>query len=56
MALLLMTVLIPRFGLVGAALARLAYGAAALVFLVLAHRLLKSRSGAVVHLPGSGIP
>jgi O-antigen/teichoic acid export membrane protein len=45
-ALLLMTVLIPRFGLAGAALARLAYGAAALIFLVLAHRILKSRPGA----------
>jgi O-antigen/teichoic acid export membrane protein len=42
-ALLLMVVLIPRFGMVGAALARLAYGAAALIFLVQAHRLLKLR-------------
>jgi O-antigen/teichoic acid export membrane protein len=40
LALLLMTVLIPRFGMVGAALARLAYGAAALILLVLAHRIL----------------
>jgi O-antigen/teichoic acid export membrane protein len=55
-AVLLMTVLIPRLGLVGAALARLAYGAAALVFLVLAHRILKARSGAVVLLAGSGVP
>jgi O-antigen/teichoic acid export membrane protein len=42
-ALLLMTVLIPRFGMAGAALARLAYGAAALIFLVRAHRILKIR-------------
>ncbi len=42
-ALLLMTVLIPRFGMAGAALARLAYGAAALIFLVQAHRILKLR-------------
>jgi O-antigen/teichoic acid export membrane protein len=40
-ALLLMIALIPRFGLAGAALARLAYGAAALIFLVKAHRILK---------------
>ncbi len=45
-ALLLMTVLIPRFGLAGAALARMAYGAAALVFLLLAHRILKSLQSA----------
>jgi O-antigen/teichoic acid export membrane protein len=42
-ALLLMTALIPRFGMAGAALARLAYGAAALIFLVQAHRILKFR-------------
>jgi O-antigen/teichoic acid export membrane protein len=42
-ALLLMTALIPRFGMAGAALARLAYGAAALIFLVQAHRILKIR-------------
>jgi O-antigen/teichoic acid export membrane protein len=42
-ALLLMMVLIPRFGMAGAALARLAYGAAALIFLVQAHRILKIR-------------
>jgi O-antigen/teichoic acid export membrane protein len=46
-ALLLMIVLIPRLGLAGAALARLAYGAAALIFLVLVHRILKSRRAAV---------
>jgi O-antigen/teichoic acid export membrane protein len=40
-ALLLMIVLIPRFGMAGAALARLSYGAAALIFLVYAHRILK---------------
>jgi len=40
-ALLLMIVLIPRFGMAGAALARLAYGAAALIFLVYVHRILK---------------
>jgi O-antigen/teichoic acid export membrane protein len=44
-ALLLMTVLIPRFGMAGAALARLAYGVAALIFLVLAHRILKAQRG-----------
>jgi O-antigen/teichoic acid export membrane protein len=42
-ALLFMMVLIPRFGMAGAALARLAYGAAALIFLVQAHRILKIR-------------
>ena len=42
-ALLLMLVLIPRFGMAGAALARLAYGAAALIFLAYAHRILKIR-------------
>jgi len=41
-ALLLMMVLVPRFGLAGAALARLAYGAAALILLVQAHRILKT--------------
>ncbi|HEY6455351.1 MAG TPA: oligosaccharide flippase family protein [Steroidobacteraceae bacterium] len=41
-ALLLMIALIPRFGMAGAALARLAYGAAALIFLVYAHRILKT--------------
>jgi O-antigen/teichoic acid export membrane protein len=45
-ALLLMIVLIPRFGMAGAALARLAYGAAALIFLVQAHRILKSQRAA----------
>jgi O-antigen/teichoic acid export membrane protein len=49
-ALLLMTVLIPRFGLAGAALARLAYGVTALVLLVQAHRVLKSRGAAAVAL------
>lgn len=39
-SLLLMTALIPRFGMAGAALARLGYGAAALIFLVRAHRIL----------------
>jgi O-antigen/teichoic acid export membrane protein len=43
LALLLMIVLIPRYGMAGAALARLAYGAAALIFLVCAHRVLKAR-------------
>jgi O-antigen/teichoic acid export membrane protein len=42
-ALLLMIALIPRFGMAGAALARLAYGAAALVFLIQAHRILKTQ-------------
>ncbi len=45
-ALLLMTVLIPRFGMAGAALARLAYGVATLAFLVQAQRILKSRCAA----------
>ena len=39
-ALLLMLVLIPHFGLAGAALARLAYGAAALLLVLLARRAL----------------
>jgi O-antigen/teichoic acid export membrane protein len=45
-SLLLMTVLIPRFGMAGAALARLAYGVAALVFLVRARRILGPAAGA----------
>ncbi len=44
-SLLLMIVLIPRLGVTGAALARLAYGAAALIFLVQAHRILNSQRG-----------
>jgi O-antigen/teichoic acid export membrane protein len=42
-ALLLMIALIPRYGMAGAALARLAYGAAILIFQLQAHRILKSR-------------
>jgi len=41
-ALVLMIVLIPRFGMVGAALARLAYAASILIFQLQAHRILKS--------------
>jgi O-antigen/teichoic acid export membrane protein len=44
-ALLLMFVLIPRFGMAGAALARLAYGAAALIFLVQAQRIVNPTRG-----------
>jgi O-antigen/teichoic acid export membrane protein len=40
-ALLLMTILIPRFGLEGAALSRLAYGIGALMLLLRAQRLLR---------------
>jgi O-antigen/teichoic acid export membrane protein len=40
-ALVLMTILIPRFGLEGAALSRLAYGIGALMLLLRAHRLLR---------------
>jgi O-antigen/teichoic acid export membrane protein len=40
-ALLLMALLIPRYGLEGAALARLAYGAGSLMLLQSAQRLLK---------------
>jgi O-antigen/teichoic acid export membrane protein len=39
-ALLLMAVLIPRYGLEGAAVARLAYGVGSLMLLYKAHRLL----------------
>jgi O-antigen/teichoic acid export membrane protein len=45
-ALLLMIVLIPRFGMAGAALAKLAYGAAILIFQLQAHRILKSQRAA----------
>jgi O-antigen/teichoic acid export membrane protein len=45
-ALLLMTVLIPRYGIAGAALARLAYGAGTLIFLLQAHRIVSSSKGA----------
>ncbi|HTC44385.1 MAG TPA: oligosaccharide flippase family protein [Steroidobacteraceae bacterium] len=45
-ALLLMMVLIPRYGMAGAALARLAYGVATLVFLAQAHRVLKLQRAA----------
>jgi O-antigen/teichoic acid export membrane protein len=45
-ALLLMIALIPRFGMAGAALARLAYSAAILIFHLQAHRILKSRRDA----------
>jgi O-antigen/teichoic acid export membrane protein len=41
-ALLLMVELIPRFGMAGAALARLAYGTAILIFHLQAYRILKS--------------
>jgi O-antigen/teichoic acid export membrane protein len=40
-ALGLMVVLVPRYGLQGAALARLAYGIGALMLLQRAHRVLK---------------
>jgi O-antigen/teichoic acid export membrane protein len=40
-ALVLMTILIPRFGLEGAALCRLAYGIGALMLLLRAQRLLR---------------
>jgi O-antigen/teichoic acid export membrane protein len=45
-ALLLMIALIPRFGMTGAAVARLAYSAAISIFLLQAHRILKSRRAA----------
>jgi O-antigen/teichoic acid export membrane protein len=45
-ALLLMFALIPRFGMAGAALARLAYSVATVLFHLQAHRILKSRRAA----------
>jgi O-antigen/teichoic acid export membrane protein len=45
-ALLLMIALIPRFGMAGAALARLAYSATILIFHLQAHRIMKSRRAA----------
>lgn len=42
-ALLLMALLIPAYGMIGAALARLAYGLATLILLLQAHRILKPK-------------